>query len=579
MAVSAALATYLALRLSGALWLGLLAGLLLAALFPRLYQYHLLLTPLVGLLMSWRYAERPTRTRLGALGLATAAGLLLRHDQGVYLAAIGLATIAVVHWSAGPRVALRRAGLYACCGLAPIVPFLLFVQLNRGLPEYLQSASEYVRSEAERGRLPAPPAFRIDWSAPLIARREASPAPVGVRWSRALDPESRLELEQRFSLTQGEPEDDDPTSRRWQYNLRDTSPANLAALVADPRVQDTAGIDRETGRLKRPSTEPGGPWWARGPLDRASGLLPGVLHAGNAVVWLFYLFSLIPVGAALVLLARPSVRRGPAAAVVISLLAVCLISQRALLREPLPDRLPDAAAPALVLGAWLAAQLTRPGLADRTRSPGAPGWWRSSTAHPARAVAVGLILTLTALSAVSIGWAGLQSALAGLRDQAAHGPWQLGASLSRLRTNPPIEAPIGLVRSRLVLARYVRACSKPSDRLLVTWFAPELYFYAERGFAAGQIFWFQRVYASPRDQQEMLDRLGRQSVPIVIDWTGREHSAHRFVQVDSYLREHYLLARESTFTDAGRGDVYRVLVDGRATPSSTYEPLSLPCYA
>ena len=35
------------------------------------------------------------------------------------------------------------------------------------------------------------------------------------------------------------------------------------------------------------------------------------------------------------------------------------------------------------------------------------------------------------------------------------------------------------------LTRYAFACTQPDDRLLVTWFEPNIYFYAERDFAGG----------------------------------------------------------------------------------------------
>src|SRR5205085_8124626 len=35
----------------------------------------------------------------------------------------------------------------------------------------------------------------------------------------------------------------------WRYDLQDRSGANVRALIADPAVDDTAGIDRQTGDM------------------------------------------------------------------------------------------------------------------------------------------------------------------------------------------------------------------------------------------------------------------------------------------------------------------------------------------
>jgi hypothetical protein len=150
------------------------------------------------------------------------------------------------------------------------------------------------------------------------------------------------------------------------------------------------------------------------------------------------------------------------------------------------------------------------------------------------------------------------------------------ATVARLRTTPPVEAPDGISRARLSLARYVRACTAPTDRLLVTWFAPELYYYTDRAFAGGQLFWFDGYHDSPADQAKTIEILRRQSVPVIIDRTRRAHSLQAFEQVKEYVDEHYYLAGAS-----GLGEdetIYRILVRREAAAIGLDRQLSLPCF-
>jgi hypothetical protein len=71
-----------------------------------------------------------------------------------------------------------------------------------------------------------------------------SQAPViNVRWAPALDDHARTLAESELGLVPQQPLGD----HTWQYELRDASPGHVTALVADPRVEDTAHIDRRAG--------------------------------------------------------------------------------------------------------------------------------------------------------------------------------------------------------------------------------------------------------------------------------------------------------------------------------------------
>ena len=43
---------------------------------------------------------------------------------------------------------------------------------------------------------------------------------------------------------------------------------------------------------------------------------------------------------------------------------------------------------------------------------------------------------------------------------------------------------------QLGIIRYLRECTARSDRVLIGWFAPDLYFFAQRGFAGGAVAFF-----------------------------------------------------------------------------------------
>jgi hypothetical protein len=93
----------------------------------------------------------------------------------------------------------------------------------------------------------------------LLGQLDASQGPrarrVNIRWAPAVGSEERSHIEQerglRSALDLGE-------ARTWSYLLADPSTSNIAALLRDPRVEDTAHIDRRTFRvsLDRPNLDP-----------------------------------------------------------------------------------------------------------------------------------------------------------------------------------------------------------------------------------------------------------------------------------------------------------------------------------
>ncbi|HKE84422.1 MAG TPA: hypothetical protein VKB50_11725 [Vicinamibacterales bacterium] len=113
------------------------------------------------------------------------------------------------------------------------------------------------------------------------------------------------------------------------------------------------------------------------------------------------------------------------------------------------------------------------------------------------------------------------------------------------------------------LAEYLNRCTRPDDRVLLTWYAPEVYFFAQRGFAGGMAVMFGRHWSSDADQRTTIALLEQQRAPFVVMSPGEGIDAPAdFPLLATYIARSYQPGGESTFGDPrlGAGDRYRVLV-------------------
>ena len=149
LSAAAAVTFLLAHRASGS---ALVAWALVAieiAVRPRLYNAGKLFFPAVAILLAWRYADSPSRTRLAALAAWTTISFLWRHDYAVCIGIAAIALLTAIHCSSATRLA-GRLGLYLGLSLVFLLPWLAYVQWAQGLPAYVSSALGYVESEAQR---------------------------------------------------------------------------------------------------------------------------------------------------------------------------------------------------------------------------------------------------------------------------------------------------------------------------------------------------------------------------------------------------------------------------------------------
>jgi hypothetical protein len=547
-ALGTALSFVLATRAARSVPIALVATVAAAATMPRLYSYPKVLLYVLALACGWYYSRAPRARRLGLLTLITAVAFLFRPDHGVYIAVAVVGLIVLLHLDDRRRglVALSQYGI-ATLGL--LMPLFVFLSANVGIANYYLSSDTQARDIMTPRLLRLP--FTMDRSGPLVALEPAPEQRIRVRWSPGVQDAERLERESRYRLANGLMVDEST----WSYVVIDASGRNLRTLISDPLVADTHGIDRHGGELAER-----GSW--RDTLRRVADMRvnTGVFTSGNALAWLYYLTVALPFASALILAA--AWRRGRLAPLERATLGMtvllCLVINQGLIRDNPRVRLPDVAAAAAVLGAWVAAA------------------WLGRPIGRRRLAAAAVAGALTVWSAGTVGGAGERLRAAGILRAPGSIPERVVSVTSELRRSPiDVWAPDGSPGIR-ALTRYIHTCTTPEDRVLVTWFEPGVFFYAQRPFAGGQVYLDPGWHDSPHDQRLTIARMQAQRVPIVLVRAEVERLyEQRFPLVHDYVRQRYRTAARSTF---GADEEYAVLVDRSVQPSGRYEPLDLPCY-
>jgi hypothetical protein len=340
--------------------------------------------------------------------------------------------------------------------------------------------------------------------------------------------------------------------------MTDRSQANVAAIVRHASVAGTRGLDRETFAVTARVQDP------------------------NAVAWFYYLTILMPPVAVLLLaldvhrrrrgaIDGPWPRRAMAHEVpkIATAAVLATIMHMYLLRAASESAIADVSTLTAVLGAWLLARGLHPGIqivrAIRGSRVAVSGRrqmaWRLL---PFAATLVVLGLTLHYTGKVEGAESIRRLAVA---IQEGDGNPLLVRLDEFARTAPPYEDDG---------ARYVFDCTLETDRLMVTAaYAPDLYYAAGRGFAAGRLYFLGSLAPAEEFKARSLTWLQRERVPIVMVYPG-DYDA--FVQgypaLHQYVVDHYREAGEIDFLQAR----LTVLVDERIPPVRTYGPDSLPCF-
>ena len=134
---------------------GMVAGLVVAVSYPRLYSYPKLLVPAVALWLVVRHARQPSTRGLWLLAAWAVVAFLLRHDLGVVTAgAVGLA----LALDGSRRVAARAGDIarFVGMGLLIVSPYLAYVALVEGLAEHVRVGLEFGKSEQDQALLGLP---------------------------------------------------------------------------------------------------------------------------------------------------------------------------------------------------------------------------------------------------------------------------------------------------------------------------------------------------------------------------------------------------------------------------------------
>ena len=291
-----------------------------------------------------------------------------------------------------------------------------------------------------------------------------------------------------------------------------------------------------------------------------------LLSSDNLVPFLYYAFWSVLALGAFVLVWRTTAKTARATPVErgvgCGLLTMGILVTIFFLRGNLPARFGDAIVPVALLGAWCVGATA----VLHTRAT------RLLAALPATAILVSMLGAMWIIGEVS-------------RELDTGGFWNSREAVVRrasrareeLRSLPP-ETWHGMeVSGTLKVARYVSECTRPEDHLMVAGYAPEVPVLARRPFAAGQSKLAFSFYKSDFDQRRALERLERQSVPIVL--ANYEDFDEAFV-TDYPLLWDYVSAR---YDRAGIISVddeprYIVFADTARSPSGTDDALGLPCF-
>jgi hypothetical protein len=125
------------------------------------------------------------------------------------------------------------------------------------------------------------------------------------------------------------------------------------------------------------------------------------------------------------------------------------------------------------------------------------------------------------------------------------------------------------------LASYVAACVPPADRLLVLFFAPDIYFDSGRLMAQRHLVFVPAWAGLPSEQEHALARIRTFAPPIVLaDASLDDRPSETYPAVVAYVREGYDVA--DTFE--ANGNQYTIFARRGRPVAGRYGSRGWPCY-
>jgi len=307
-------------------------------------------------------------------------------------------------------------------------------------------------------------------------------------------------------------------------------------------------------------TPPAFPFWSS--ADSAS------WSQMDSAVFLFYAAHALAI-LCLVLLGRSKERptgREPVAAAGFAMLLMYLL---VVLRHPIDSRIQDVAALLAVNGAWALAESWQRATAVVTGGP-SPSLVRRFVPLMVAVIVVGGGLVNTWIlsevptrlkeTRVADGIGAIKHTIEVVEETGTVWPWE--------RFWPAGELPPAV--------RYLRACTASRDAVLLTWAAPEYYYFAQRRFGAGHaLFLPPDAFTTAHDQARMLERIRRDRIPVVLINEGRsDEFAKAYPEVDRYIRDAYVAVGTFKIRD---GSLITVAMGRDMKSTRTYDPEGWPC--
>jgi hypothetical protein len=266
----------------------------------------------------------------------------------------------------------------------------------------------------------------------------------------------------------------------------------------------------------------------------------------DSAVFLFYAAHALAV-AALVLAVKPRDKRSANTPVVAGGLAMLLLYLVVVLRHPIISRIQDVGALMAIMGAWVVVEVGRRAAASGAGGRGAARFANAVMFVLALAAAAACTATMWMLgdvgtrlkeTRVADGLDLMERTVEGLKETGTVWPWE--------RYWPAGDVPEAV--------RYVNSCTTRDDALLVTWAAPEYYFFTRRRFSAGHALPLPPdAFTTEHDQQRMIERIRLRPPPIIlINDTRHDEFANAYPAVQRYLDSNYMPVGHYDIRDGSR---------------------------